>query len=150
MEIKILQNKKKKRRKNKGFRIRFWTSFLCSGVSAPPRRNPGAHYSMLTKKVKNTNVSNQFEAIKNQLIYVWYISGWKMLRWLQRAYGPTVGALNAESPKRTFSKISKKKGREISVFLTDSPYILHERSCNHFQKFPHTPMPPRHFKRPQN
>ena len=50
-----------------------------------------------------------------------------------------------------FSKISKKSfGHEISVFLTDLHHILHERSCNYFQWFPHTPMPSRPLKRPQN
>ena len=48
-------------------------------------------------------------------------------------YGPSVGALNAESPKRTFRKNKKENGHEIGVILTDLPHILHERSCNHFQ-----------------
>ena len=65
-------------------------------------------------------------------------------------YGPTVGALNAESPKRTFSEIPKNKGHEKGVFLTDLHHILHERGCNHFQWLPHTPRPSRHLKRPQN
>ena len=29
-------------------------------------------------------------------------------------------------------------------------HILHEQSCNHFQWFPHTPVPPRPLKRLQN
>jgi hypothetical protein len=62
-----------------------------------------------------------------------------------------VGALNAESPKRTLSKISKKQyGHETGVFLTDFNHILHARSCDHFQWFPHTPMPPGPLKRPKN
>ena len=35
-------------------------------------------------------------------------SVWERCRSVTWPYGPTVGALNAESPKRTFSKISKK------------------------------------------
>ena len=64
--------------------------------------------------------------------------------------GPTVGALNAETPKRTFSKKSRKYfGHEIGVFLTDFHHILHARICNHFQWFPNTPMLPRPLKRPK-
>ena len=35
-------------------------------------------------------------------------------------------------------------------FLTDLHYILHARSCIHFRRFSHTPMPPRPLKRPKN
>ena len=66
-------------------------------------------------------------------------------------YGSTVGAVNAESPKRTSSNISKKYfGQKTIVFLMDLNHILYERSCNYFQWFPHTPMPPRPLKRPKN
>ena len=40
--------------------------------------------------------------------------------------GPTVGALNAESPNGSFSKlIERSVGHEIQVVLTDSHHILH-------------------------
>ena len=35
---------------------------------------------------------------------------------------------------------------EIGVFLTDLHHILHARSCNHFQSFPHTHKPTRPLK----
>ena len=60
----------------------------------------------------------------------------------QGSHGPTVGALNAESPKRFACKTSKNEiGHEISVFLTDLHNVLHERSCNHFQWFRILPCP---------
>jgi hypothetical protein len=44
-------------------------------------------------------------------------------------YGPTVGALNAESPKRIFSFFLKKRfGHETGVFLTDFHHILHAQN----------------------
>ena len=62
-----------------------------------------------------------------------------------------MGALNAESPKRAFSENPKKLfGHETCVFLTDFHHILRARSCDHFQCFPHTPMPSRPLKRHKN
>ena len=51
------------------------------------------------------------------------------------------GALNAKRPQRSFSKIEKTNGREIGDFLTELLQQMHERSCNHFLWFPHTPKP---------
>ena len=65
------------------------------------------------------------------------------------AYGPSAGALDAESPKVKVKK-SKNVGREICVFLIVVHHILDARSCNNFLWFPHTPSPPRPIKRPKN
>ena len=65
--------------------------------------------------------------------------------------GPTVGALNAESPKRTYSNIPRAYcGHGIRVFLTDLHHILHARNCIHFRLFPHARWHPRPLKRSQN
>ena len=65
-------------------------------------------------------------------------------------YGPTVGALNAESPKRIFfKKIKKAIWSRNKCFPYGFPPYLHARNCDHFQWFPHTPTPPRPLKRPQ-
>ena len=56
--------------------------------------------------------------------------GWYLID-LTSIHGPTVGALNAESPKRTFSNISKQKSwsRNICFFL---PYF----ACTRMYTFP--------------
>ena len=69
--------------------------------------------------------------------------------WL-RLNGPTVRALNAESPKRTFKLFFKKWFGHENVFLTDFHYILYALNCDHFRWFPHTPMPPGLSKWPKN
>ena len=48
-------------------------------------------------------------------------------------YGPSAGALDAESPNSKNVKEPKTfVGREIDVFLTDLHHILHARSCTVF------------------
>ena len=65
-------------------------------------------------------------------------------------YGPSVGALDAESPQSIFLQKSKTNGRGIAVCLTDLHHMLHARSRNDFQWFLHIPRPPRPLKRPDN
>ena len=106
----------------------------CGGVRVLPARSPAIFFHICSKTNCFSNILHDF---------------WSALG--GRTYGPTVGAVNAESPKRNVSKTPKKKyGHEIGVFPTDLHYILHERSCNNFQGFPHTPMPHRPLKRPKN
>ena len=63
------------------------------------------------------------------------------------SYGPSAGAVDAESPKSRNNNKSKNNGHEISVFLMHLHDILHARSFIHFLWLPHTPKPPRPLKR---
>ena len=64
---------------------------------------------------------------------------------------PPWGLSTPRAPKELFQTIRKSNMVTKHVFITtDFHHILHARSCNHFQWFPHTPMPPRPLKRPKN
>ena len=51
------------------------------------------------------------------------------------------GLSTPRAPKELFQTFKKPKNHEICVVLRDLHHILRERSWNHFQWFPHTPMP---------
>ena len=64
---------------------------------------------------------------------------------------PPWGLSTTRASKELFPKFPKSNlVTKYVVFLKDLYHIFHGRSCNHFQWFPHTPMPPRPLKRPQN
>ena len=56
-------------------------------------------------------------------------------------YGPSAGALDAESPKCKKRIGETKVGHETNAFLTDVHHILHARSCIIFLWFTHSPSP---------
>ena len=60
------------------------------------------------------------------------------------SYGPSAGAIDAESPQ--VQKTKNKKEKEIKVLFTELHHILHARNCIHFLWFPHIPRPQRPLK----
>ena len=60
------------------------------------------------------------------------------------------GSQRRETQKNFIQNFTKRIWSRNNVFLKDVHHILNERSCNHFPWFPHTPVPPRPLKRPQN
>ena len=84
-----------------------------------------------------------------EYIYEFYFM-YLLFHYLYFWFGYILWALSAESPpKYFFKKIAKAIWSRNRCCLTDFHHILHARSCDHFQWFPHTPMPPRPLQRPK-